>query len=164
MVASSYPLSSFITVYSISETDGTVIAGQEQSGQRSLIRLLVVMSLWLTLPYPCMNSPAKLGASDPGMGPVLAAARLFERPSEHERMSMGLSSSSWWGNWRHIRNLVIALSLLCQWLSPHGLAQGRGLPVTSAMLWNPQNQSHLSSLPSFKISAMGTSSCIVFGH
>lgn len=44
MAASSYPLPSFITLYSISEADGTVIAGQEQSGQRSLIKLLAVMS------------------------------------------------------------------------------------------------------------------------
>ena len=69
MAASSYPLPSFITLYSISEADGTVIAGQEQSGQRSLIKLLAVMSLWPTLPYPCMNSPAKLHSLRSQSGP-----------------------------------------------------------------------------------------------
>lgn len=150
MVASSYPLPSFTTLYSVPETDGTVTAGKEQSGQRSLIRVLIVMSFSRTPPSPCMNSSAKPWSPRSLSGSDLAAACIFECPREDECVSMALLSLSLGprtGNGRYPLLLVIALPLLCQWLSPHRSATWQGPPpVMSGMLWNSQKQPHLSSL------------------
>lgn len=94
MVASSYPLPSFTTLYSVPETDGTVTAGKEQSGQRSLIRPLVVMSFSRTPPSPCMNSSANPWSPGSLSGSDLAAACISECPREHECVSTDLLSLS----------------------------------------------------------------------
>lgn len=164
MAASSYPLPSFITLYSISEADGTVIAGQEQSGQRSLIKLLAATSLWPTLPHPCVNSPAKLHSLRSQSGPSSGSSPPLPMALWACTRVYGPEFKFPVGKLEAYHKLGHCASSLCQWLSPHGSVQGRGPPGTSAMLWNSQKQPHLGSLPSFTETATGTWSCIGFGH